>query len=94
MLALPARYRFKWCGGMWSGVTVEYRVTYDPVADALYVRVRDGEVADTVEVAEGVIVDLDREGRVLGIEILGYSKSEIDLDEIVKRGVEAVVVLK
>ena len=64
------------------------------MADALYVRVRDGEVADTVEVAEGVIVDLDREGRVLGIEILGYSKSEIDLDEIIKRGVEAVVVLK
>ena len=73
---------------------MEYRVVYDPVADAVYVWVRDGEVADSVEVAEGVVVDLDREGRVLGVEILEYSKSGIDLDEIIRRGVEAVVVLK
>ena len=48
------------------------RITYDPVVDALYIYLNDAKAASTREVAEGVQLDLDAEGRVIGIEILGY----------------------
>ena len=49
------------------------RVTYDPAADALYVHVSTGEVAETREVPPNVNLDLSASGEVVGIEILGAS---------------------
>lgn len=49
------------------------KVEFDPQADALYIRLREGEVAESDEVRPGVIFDLDAEGRVLGIEMLDVS---------------------
>ena len=69
----------------------ELYVSYDPVADALYIRVRGGEVADSVEAAEGVVVDYNFRGEVVGVEVLGFSMGRIDLNEIVVRGVEDVL---
>ena len=46
------------------------RVRYDPEADAMCLRLREGTVADTVEVEEMVYVDVDDEGRPLGIEFV------------------------
>jgi uncharacterized protein YuzE len=46
------------------------RIRYDAEAEAMYVRVSDGAVADTVEIAEMVYVDVDAEGRPLGIEFV------------------------
>jgi uncharacterized protein YuzE len=43
---------------------------YDAQADAAYIRIRQGQVANTVELAEGVIVDYDAQGQLLGIELL------------------------
>jgi uncharacterized protein YuzE len=50
------------------------RVQYDPSADAMYIRLADGEVADSDEVREGVVLDYDASGRVLGIEVLNLSQ--------------------
>ena len=54
------------------------RVTYDPAADAMYLylteRAEGFEVARTEEVAAGVMLDLDGESRVIGIELLSVSK--------------------
>lgn len=47
------------------------RITYDPEADAMYIEFRAGQVYECKEVAEDIILDLDRRGRVVGIEILG-----------------------
>lgn len=49
------------------------KIQYDPQADALYIRLLAGEVAESDEVREGVVFDYDTEGRVLGIEILDVS---------------------
>ena len=47
-------------------------MTYDPEADAVYLRLGRGKVADTRE--EGLFYyDVDDLGRVIGIEILGAS---------------------
>jgi uncharacterized protein YuzE len=50
------------------------KVTYDPEADALYIELKDAEAYDNIDVASGVTADLDRDGQIIAIEILGASK--------------------
>ena len=46
------------------------RIDYDPQADVIYVRLRDGVVDDTHEVSKYIYVDVDERGIPLGLEIL------------------------
>lgn len=46
------------------------RHEYDPSADALYVRITPGTVTKTLELGDGVLLDLDSHGWVLGIEVI------------------------
>jgi uncharacterized protein YuzE len=46
------------------------QITYDPEADALYVGLRDVPAEDAVEIEQGVTVDLDAGGHVIGLEVL------------------------
>lgn len=48
-------------------------MTYDPEADAAYIYLGSGKVAETKD-AGPFIYDVDASGRVLGIEILAASK--------------------
>jgi uncharacterized protein YuzE len=55
------------------------RMTYDPAADAMYLCLTERaagapEVARTEEVAPGLMLDFDRAGRVIGIEMLAVSQ--------------------
>ena len=50
-------------------------VNYDPSTDALYIVTREGQEEEFVEISPGVNVELDSEGRVIGIEILNASKA-------------------
>jgi uncharacterized protein YuzE len=45
-------------------------VTYDPEADALYFQFTDTEFKESVDVAPGVVADLDPKGEFIGLEIL------------------------
>ena len=48
---------------------------YDKQVDAFSLRFNDGEYAESDEVKEGVIFDYDRDGKIMGIEILNASRS-------------------
>ncbi len=50
-------------------------LTYDPEVNALYVQLVEEEVAETVELAKGVYLDVDADGQVIGIEILNADAS-------------------
>lgn len=52
--------------------------TYDPQADALYVRMapKGTAVAETREVQPGVMMDFDAEGRLIGIEVLDVERRQ------------------
>ncbi len=52
------------------------KIEFDPVADALYVKLGDGKVAESEAVQPGVILDFDESGKVVGVEILSVSKME------------------
>lgn len=47
---------------------------YDPESGALYIRLREGQVAETLPVNEGVYFDIDDEGLVLGAEFLSLEE--------------------
>lgn len=47
-----------------------YEVEIDDELCLLYVKFRDGAVAETKEVYENVYIDFDKNGAVLGIEII------------------------
>ena len=49
------------------------KITYDPEADALYIALRDVPAVDGIDIEEGVSVDLDKDGHIIGIEILDAS---------------------
>lgn len=51
------------------------RVEYDSKADALYIWLRKARYEISEELAENVIIDLDKSGRIIGIEILDASKN-------------------
>ena len=50
------------------------KLTVDPKADALYLRLNDAQIADSEQVASGVILDYDAQDNVVGVEMLHLSK--------------------
>jgi len=50
------------------------KVTIDPVADALYMRLSDTRIHDSEEVKPGIILDYDDQHNLIGIEILRISE--------------------
>ncbi|MFH1890813.1 MAG: DUF2283 domain-containing protein [Candidatus Kuenenbacteria bacterium] len=49
-------------------------ISYDNVADAMYIKLKEGPFGDNEEIAEGIILDLSSNHELLGIEILEASK--------------------
>jgi uncharacterized protein YuzE len=54
------------------------RMRVDQRSDAIYLNLTDRDIKDSEEVADGVVVDYDAEGRIVGIEILEVSKRADD----------------
>ena len=52
----------------------------DHGADAVYLNLTDRPIKDSEEVADGIVVDYDAEGRIVGVEILDASKRTGDPD--------------
>ncbi len=45
------------------------KLHYDPETDSLYIDLNAKPSADSREIAEGLVVDFDAEGKVVGIDI-------------------------
>ena len=50
------------------------KIEFDETADALYIQFQEGKVKNTIKVKDGILVDMDKKGRVFGIEILDVSQ--------------------
>lgn len=50
------------------------KIEFDPVVDALYVRLSEFKIIESEQVQPGVILDFDESGKVVGVEILSVSK--------------------
>jgi uncharacterized protein YuzE len=49
------------------------RFEFDDEADALYIRLEEGQVSRTIELEEGVYADLNSEDRPLGLEFVALA---------------------
>lgn len=50
------------------------KIEYDKEVDAVYIRIQEKEVAHTKEIEEGINLDLDNEGKIIGLEIIGATE--------------------
>ena len=50
------------------------KITYDPRSDAMNIKFQEGKYEISKEVAEGIIIDYTKTGKVIRIEILDVSK--------------------
>jgi len=50
------------------------KITYDKNADAMYIEIQEGEFFANKKTDSETIIDLDKDGNILGIEILNVSK--------------------
>ena len=46
------------------------KVEYDAAANAAYIRFSTEAVLESEEVAEGIVLDYDTDGRIVGMEVL------------------------
>ena len=72
---------------------VEFHVKYGKIADAIYIRLRDGKIVESDEIAPEIIVDLDENNEIIGIEILWVSKRKLDLVKLMTEGPEVLVAM-
>jgi len=50
------------------------KITFDKEADAMYIELGDKEFAENNKVDDNTIIDLDKDGNIIGIELLDVSK--------------------
>ena len=57
------------------------KIEYDREVDALYIRIQEKYVARTIEIEEGLNIDVDENGKFIGLEVLDatdrYSLTDI-----------------
>ncbi len=63
-------------------------VEFDPEVNAIYVRFKKGKVAESEPLADNVVIDVDEDGEVLGIEFLLSKLDERQMQFIRHLGVK------
>ncbi len=64
---------------------------YSKDVDAMYIRLREDKIEDSDEVSDGVIMDYDKDGNLVAIEILWVSE-KADVSELIIQAFENVSV--
>ncbi len=63
---------------------------YDKIADALYMKFKQGKIAKTLRMDNHLIVDLDSKSNILGIEVLN-AKSQMN-KSFIKQSTEGNII--
>ncbi len=63
------------------------KIEYSKEADAIYVYFKEEYVAKSNEIEDGVVIDFDKNGQIIGIEVLDVSQ-RFSLSDIVNVSIE------
>jgi uncharacterized protein YuzE len=74
---------------MGEAKVLEFR--HDPQVNACYAKLREGKVARTFEVSDSEMIDVDSDGQVLGVEVIGGTDWE---DVLVRLAMQGRLVLR
>ena len=69
------------------------KIEYSKDADALYIKLREAKITDSRDIEEGVTVDLDENGHIVGLEILDASE-RLDISDLVNISIENLSIEK
>ena len=69
------------------------KIEYDKEVDALYILLTNVKPVDTMDVEEGVTIDLDGQGHIVGIEILDAT-DRLGLESLINVSIENMPVEK
>jgi len=69
------------------------KIEYSKDVDALYIRLREAQIEDSMDIEEGVTVDLDEKGHIVAIEILDASE-KMNLADLVNVSIENLPIEK
>jgi len=67
------------------------RMRYSQEADAIYIRLKESKIVNSDEVSDGLIIDYNADGDVVGIEILWVSE-KADLEQLIVQSFNKVMV--
>ena len=72
------------------------KITYDKIADALYIILSEAIIDSTVKMNDRLIVDMDKAKNAVGIEILNAStwQNVVGLEENVRHGIPVEITSK
>jgi uncharacterized protein YuzE len=63
------------------------KIEYSKEADAIYVYFKEDYVAKSTEIEDGVVIDFDEKGQLIGIEVLDVSQ-RFSLSDIANVNIE------
>jgi uncharacterized protein YuzE len=63
------------------------KIEYSKSIDALYIRLREARIVDSIDIEEGVTADLDEKGHIVGLEILDASE-KLNISDLVNISIE------
>lgn len=71
----------------WGPPLLIMKIEYSKEADAIYVYFKEEYVSKSKEIEDGVVVDFDANGQLIGIEVLDVSQ-RFSLSDIVNVNIE------
>ncbi len=58
------------------------KINYYPDTDSLYIELSEKDSSESVEISQGIVVDYDHEGSLVGIDI-DNARNKINLNELI-----------
>ena len=58
------------------------KINYYPDTDSLYIEFSEKESSDSIEISEGIVLDYDQEGSLVGMDIDNAEK-KVNLNELI-----------
>ena len=58
------------------------KINYYPDTDSLYIEFTEKESSDSIEISEGIVLDYDQEGSLVGMDIDNAEK-KVNLNELI-----------
>jgi uncharacterized protein YuzE len=52
------------------------KINYDKIADAIYLNMKVGKIQKTIKINDRLLVDIDKKGGIVGIEMLDVSSGQ------------------
>jgi len=65
------------------------KLSYYPETDSLYIDLSDKTSVDSREISEGVVLDYDAEGNLVGIDI-DHASKKLNLDKLIIKKMPAI----